>query len=444
MARTPLDLHDVQANVLRPVAYPLATYVFLEVQHRPRAAAWLHGLLPSVTTAAPWSVKPHVVTTVAVSNSGLGAFGVPVSVRDSFPTAFRDGMAARASVLGDSGASDPSHWDAPHAGAAHLLVTLHTRNLDELARAVDELERSAGDGGLAVHTQQPAHRLLHGREHFGFVDGMGQPAVAGVATAPPAQGSPPSHWWQRAWRPLAVGEFVHGHPDNDGVPGPAPMAPFARNGTFTVYRKLAQDVPGFRAHVDEQARRRGLDPDLVAAKLVGRWQDGTPLVLSPDAPDPELAADPRRVNDFGYRDDVDGYRCPVGAHIRRANPRDALGFGASITGRHRMLRRGMPYGREFDPARGEDEERGLVFVAHVADIERQFEFVQAQWCNDGDAFGLGTDSDGVLGGQGKMTVQGNPPWFVSPLGRFVTTRAGIYLYTPSMTGLRALATGGAS
>ena len=107
-----------------------------------------------------------------------------------------------------------------------------------------------------------------------------------------------------------------------------------------------------------------------------------------------------------------------------------------------MLRRGMPYGRSFDDAPA--EERGLVFMAFVADIERQFEFVQAQWCNDGDAFGLGTDGDGILGGDGgqKMTVQGDPPWFVSPLGRFVTTRAGAYLYKPGLRALRTLAEGG--
>jgi Dyp-type peroxidase family len=443
MARR-LDLDDIQANILRPLAYPLATHVFLEVENRARAAAWLGRLLPEVTTAAPWTTKPDVARTVAVTHAGLAALGVPSSVLESFPRVFRDGMAARAGLLGDTGASDPAGWERPGAGA-HLLVTVHTRDLTLLGEAVGALGASAGSSGLTVHAEQPSHRLLYGREHFGFVDGMGQPSIDGVATAPPAQGSPPSHWWQRGWQPLAVGEFLHGHPDNDGVPGPAPLPPFDRNGTFLVYRKLAQDVAGFRAHVAEQARRRRLDPELVAAKLVGRWPDGTPLVRSPDGPDPRLAADPRRVNDFDYGGDPDGFRCPLGAHIRRTNPRDALGFGASITGRHRMLRRGMPYGRELAEGAPDDGvDRGLVFAAYVADIERQFEFVQAQWCNDGNAFGLGLDRDGVLGCDGdatKMTVQGDPPWFVTPLGRFVTTRAGAYLYAPSISGLRALARG---
>jgi hypothetical protein len=112
-----------------------------------------------------------------------------------------------------------------------------------------------------------------------------------------------------------------------------------------------------------------------------------------------------------------------------------------------MLRRGMPYGPSLpDGAPDDGVERGLLFVAYVADPVRQFEFVQAQWCNDGNAFGLGADCDGVLGGDagsGKMTVQGDPPWFVSPLGRFVTTRAGAYLYSPGLRALHTLAEGGA-
>jgi Dyp-type peroxidase family len=445
MAPARLELADVQGNVLRPFAYPLAAYAFLEVTDRTAAAAWLRATASIVTTAEPWDEKPDVTRTIAFTAVGLRAIGVPRVVLDSFPAAFTEGLVARAAALGDTGPSAPAGWDPPHPASAHILVTLHTRNFNRLGEEVEALRAGVGRHGLAVHHVEPAHRLLEGREHFGFVDGMGQPAIAGFSTAPPAQGSPPSHWWQRGWQPLAVGEFLHGHPDNDGVPGPAPAAPFDRNGTFLVYRKLAQDVAGFRAHVADQATRRALDAELVAAKLVGRWRDGTPLVTSPNRPDEAVASDAARVNDFSYADDGDGYRCPIGAHVRRANPRDALGFGGAITGRHRMLRRGMPYGPPLDEGAADDgQDRGLIFVAYVADLVRQFEFVQAQWCNDGNAFGLGADCDGVLGsdaGSGKMTVQSDPPWFVSPLGRFVTTRAGAYLYTPGLRALRWLADG---
>ena len=184
---------------------------------------------------------------------------------------------------------------------------------------------------------------------------------------------------------------------------------------------------------------------MLAAKIVGRWPDGTPLVRSPDAPDPALAADPARINDFSYRDDADGLRCPIGSHIRRANPRDAEGFWSGrLTNRHRIIRRGRPYGPPLPPGELEDDgvERGLIFVCFNADIWRQFETIQALWIDDGDPFGLGPDKDFLVGEPhgtaGKMTIQGRPPFFLKPQPRFVTMRGGEYLYRPSIGGLRAL------
>jgi len=152
-------------------------------------------------------------------------------------------------------------------------------------------------------------------------------------------------------------------------------------------------------------------------------------------------------NDFRYLpDDSDGYVCPAGAHIRRANPRDALGHGGALTRRHRIIRRGLPYGTPLAPGTEDDEDRGLVFVCHNADIERQFETVQAQWCNDGDAFGLGDDRDYLLGdtgGTGKMTipVRGSSPRFIAAQPDIVLTRGSEYLFTPGIRALRLLASG---
>jgi hypothetical protein len=187
-------------------------------------------------------------------------------------------------------------------------------------------------------------------------------------------------------------------------------------------------------------------PDLLAAKLVGRWPDGTPLARSPARPDPALAADPARINDFAYGDDADGLRCPIGAHIRRANPRDAEGFWSGrLTSRHRIIRRGRPYGEPLPDGALEDDgvERGLIFICFNADIWRQFETIQALWIDDGDPFGLGPDKDFLVGEPhgtvGKMTIQGRPPFFLKPQPRFVTLRGGEYLYRPSVSGLRWLA-----
>jgi Dyp-type peroxidase family len=252
------------------------------------------------------------------------------------------------------------------------------------------------------------------------------------------------------WRDVAPGEFLLGHRDEDGGLPEAPAAPFDRNGTFMVYRKLAMDVAAFRRFVAEQGERFPGGPDALAAKIVGRWPDGTPLSLSPERPDPELVSDPARINDFTYGDDPHGLKCPVGAHIRRANPRDAEGFfGGKLSDRHRIVRRGRPYGPRLPEGVLEDDgvDRGLVFVCFQSDLWRQFETIQALWIDDGDPFGLGADKDFLIGepsgnGAGKMTIQGDPPFVVRPQPRFVTTRGGEYLILPSISALRRLADGG--
>jgi deferrochelatase/peroxidase EfeB len=171
-------------------------------------------------------------------------------------------------------------------------------------------------------------------------------------------------------------------------------------------------------------------------------------MMSPDIPDDGLAADygpGGRINDFRYKNDPDGLRCPLGAHVRRANPRDALGWQGRLTKRHRMIRRGMPYGRPpADPARPDGVDRGLMFVCHQASIERQFEVVQGQWLNDGDGFWLGVEKDLLtLGGHGEgMTIAGRPPAFLRKPPHFVTTRGGGYFFTPGINALRTISAGG--
>jgi Dyp-type peroxidase family len=182
--------------------------------------------------------------------------------------------------------------------------------------------------------------------------------------------------------------------------------------------------------------------DLLAAKLIGRWRDGTPLDASPDRPDPALAADPDRNNTFDYGDDQLGYRCPIGAHTRRANPRLSLPFDGKLVNRHRLIRRGLPYGPALPEGAADDGvDRGVMFACFQADLERQFEFIQSQWLNDGNAFRLGTDKDPLLGdndGTGKFTIHGTPPVFLAPMSRLVTTVGGEYFFAPGINGLAYL------
>ena len=444
----PLDLDDIQGNILRGYGFPAAGYLFVRVDDPAAGRRWLGELVDPITTAAEWvEGKPEHTLNVAVTATGLSALGVPESLLRTFPHPFREGMRARAELLGDAGPSDPSAWDPGLGdGTAHVLVTVDSLHTEALGEHLDDLRRSIDrpGSGLAVVHEQRAAIHAGARDQFGFADGFAQPMVehAGMP-ARTGRGTPGR---TKGWKPVKAGEFVLGYEDEDRVLADAPAAPLGDNGTFMVYRKLYQDVAGFRRFLQDEGTRFPGGEELLAAKIVGRWRDGTPLVLSPDRPDPSIAGNPEVIDDFRYGGDPAGHRCPIGAHIRRANPRDALGWGGVRTKRHRIIRRGMPYG---DPLPGgvlDDDgvDRGLVFVCFQASLDRQFETIQRQWCNDGNIFGIGADRDFLLGGpagNGKMTIQGTPPYFLSGLLPFVQTRGGEYLFMPGLDALRALAAG---
>ena len=139
---------------------------------------------------------------------------------------------------------------------------------------------------------------------------------------------------------------------------------------------------------------------LLGAKMVGRWQSGAPLALAPDKDDPELGADDARNNAFLYGDDLRGFKCPAGAHARRANPRDAFdGEGGVDVRLHRMIRRGTSYGPPLPDGVLEDdgEARGIIFVFAGSHLKRQFEFVKTQWLNDGIFIGAPQEADPLVG-----------------------------------------------
>jgi Dyp-type peroxidase family len=441
---TRLQLEDIQGNTLRPYGFENAAFLFVRVDDAELGRRWLGARADEVTTAEPWEEgKPMTTLNVRLTYSGLAALGVPERLLATFPDEFRAGMAARAALLGDVGANSPDTWEGGlGTGEAHVLLRIDAQRPEALADEMARLKTTVEPFGAIVNEQEAAF-LPSGRNHFGYVEGAGAVAVMGSGVPHNRGEGIPER--RGGWRPLKPGEFVLGYEDEDGELPDAPDEPLGRNGSFMVYRKLFMDVPRFTAFIREAARLAGDDEELVAAKMMGRWRDGTPLVLSPDRPDPELAADPTRVNDFRYGNDLDGARCPLGAHIRRANPRDALGWHGSLSLRHRMIRRGVSYGPPAeDPSVDDGIDRGLAFTCFVASIERQFETVQATWINDGNVFGLSGDKDFLLGPEdpsGKMTIHGNPPVFLTPQPGFVRVRGGEYLFQPGIAALRAIAAG---
>jgi Dyp-type peroxidase family len=436
-------LTDIQAMVVRFYRLDYAKYYFLRFDNAEQGRAWIGRIGPCVTSANEWDEQGNDLEftwNVGLTYPGLQTLGLPDESLRSFAAEFREGMTARATFLGDTGPSAPEHWDAglgTDPSAVHALLVLYARDPDVRAREDAWLRGILADlPGVRIGFEQEAALLPTGREHFGYRDGIGQPATENSGAAPlPGQ----THI-------VRTGEFVLGYPDETGDLPPAPTPDIlGRHGSYLALRKLAQDVAAFRAFVTEQAAALGVDDEFMAAKLMGRWRSGAPLVLAPEQDDPVLGADSQRNNDFGFLEsDPAGFACPHASHIRRGYSRDQKPEKIGGQQRHRILRVGMPYGAGLPEGAPDDgADRGLVFVFIGASIERQFEFVQTAWMNDGDFLQHGTDRDPISGandGTTNVVLPWKPIRYrIKGIPRFVTTRGGGYFFMPSLTALGWLA-----
>lgn len=467
-AEGPLEPADIQGNVLR--GYPrlnYATLLWVRVDDPAQGRGWLGEVADGVATEA--SPKPtQTARNLALGFAGLRAMGVPEELLRRFPEEFREGMEARSTrLLGDTRDSAPERWEPGLREQQRGHVLLMLQAADRKLR--ENLEKEAREA-IDRHRLHVVHREVSDpldpdakpdelrREHFGFADGFSQPVIEGtpgrnrdLKRGVRWSGVPVKEERKdEDWRPIRTGEFLLGHCDEDGV-HPRP-ARFYLNGSFLVFRKLQQNVAAFRDAVADNARDfAGLGgvgaaadaQEEVAAKIVGRRRDGAPL----SRPDSDRHRDLKELDDFGYLDeDPRGARCPLGAHIRRANPRDALIGGVQRTRRHRIVRRGMPYGSELPLGQPDDGTRGLLFVCFNASIGRQFETVQS-WCLDGNLFDVPDEPDFLLGGGDErvtMTVQmepPSPPRFLVRRTPLVVTRGGGYFFYPSVNALGAIANG---
>jgi Dyp-type peroxidase family len=456
-----LELEDVQGLVARGYGdLPSAGFILAGIEDPARANAWLRTLVDEVAPASQRS-RDHAVH-VAFTIAGLSKLGMQGSGADWFSIEFIGGMTAshRRRVLGDAPGS--WEWGGPRTPAIDVLLMLYARGPAEMRAMREDHSDRLLAGGMQRITGLGT-RDLDGQEHFGFHDGVSQPFVEGLSKTGPALNT------------VRAGEFVLGYQNEYGLyttsplvdaasdrGGVLPASPehasqrdFGRNGTYLVFRQLEQDVPGFwryAASVEEAGEQSSAIA--VAAKMVGRWPSGAPLVVSPDRDDESLSDD----NDFSFHEpDRSGTRCPVGSHIRRANPRDSLdpdpGSMASVAvnKRHRLLRRGRSYGRRIGIAAAlsgsgpadEERERGLHFICLNANIARQFEFVQHTWLNNPKFGDLYDDPDplvGVTDGPRAFTIQGAPVRRRLPeMPSFVSVRGGGYFFMPGIRALRYLA-----
>jgi Dyp-type peroxidase family len=454
-----LNATDIQGFVLRGYNLPVARYLFLRLEDAKRARNLIRLLLSQITTGQRWDGgKPQSTLNIGFTFRGLQRLELPLATLTTFPVEFQQGMRQRAELLGDTGVNAPEHWDPVwHESDVHVWLGINGQTAEALDTCQASVQSALDEtgGAILLGAQNAAAVVMNGKpttnEHFGFTDGFGNPEYLGVErSSQPGQGKLLDDG--KTWAPLATGELLLGYADEAGE---LPVAPvphlLAANGTFMVYRKLHQNLATFRAWLDHQSTLYGGGKEKLAAKLIGRWRDGTPIELSPDRPDSSIAQDPSRSTNFTYGTDAAGTRCPMGAHIRRVHPRDAFGFKGRLINRRRITRRGLPYGpfAPEDQSVADTDDRGVIFMVLNASLSRQFEFVQQQWVQYGNDSHLGNDKDVLMGnhgGHGRFVVQGdttpaNPPFVCSNLPDFVELRGGDYFFVPSITALGMIALG---
>ena len=440
-----LPLDDIQGLILRGYGMDALSVFILRVE-RPVEARRALGTL-GVASAVPWDAKPESCVNVALTYEGLAALGLSSDSLKSFPVEFSQGAIARAQLVGDVGTNAPEHWRPPLAQAGiHVLVFLFAQDAVARTAASDRL-RSTCHGPLTELTVMHGDMLPGQVAHFGYRDGFSQPTVAGGPRGLLADILPEA----------PAGEFLLGYQSQFSeftYPVPTPVA-LGRNGSYVALRVLEQDCAAFEALLVEAQASYGISGEALAAKLVGRWRNGTPLTLSPDtdSPNPPIPLD--QLNSYDYApsdsdpnayDDRRGYRCPIGSHMRRNNPRHSVVAGNGGL-RRRIVRRGLPYGPPFDPSNPNDGvERGLLGLFVAVSLKDQFEFLMNDWVN-GDTFapGLAGTKDPLLrrqgGDTGTFTIprEGQPPIVVTGLPQLVRTRGAAYGFLPSLTALQYLA-----
>jgi deferrochelatase/peroxidase EfeB len=478
-----LKLEDIQGLILRGYRMPMVRHLLLKVRV-PAAARRTFGRLvsgdeadaPQITTAQNWHVgfepgpgdnpaeapryKPDYCLNLGITWPGL----VALEVKDRVPSlsfksfsAFVAGAAQRAALVGDTGPSAPDNWVGGFGtGNDQVLVTVHAMSPEAMTTCSERLSALFAEGdafeelwrgdGMALMEMQDGELVPTTKVHFGYTDGISMTTIRGG----PERYKPDHQQPCEPWLFVLLAEA-----ENYFVPEPRDLG---LNGSFAVFKMIQTDVVGFENFL--RSKKDQIDPELLAAKMCGRWRNGVPLALSPDTDSPPGGLSPEQLNNFEYVDadgsgDPRGLRCPVGAHIRRINPRGQPVAGQGRPGgsnnTHRLIRRGMPYGPVYDPTQLYDGiERGLLGYFINSNIENQYEFVLSQWVNDSEFAGAvrlhPKSKDPLIGTQDPAEsifviprTDGAPPIRITGLSSFITTQAAAYCFLPSVTAIKFIA-----
>lgn len=469
-----IETKDLQGLIKRGYGkQKFGTYLLAQIVDSPGFKVWLETHIDNITNAA--ISKPEHAMNVAFTCQGLQRLGVPDAALASFSREWRESMVTteRSMRLGDTQHNHPDNWEwgAPQHPDIHLMLCGFFESSKALRAWCEQIEAL---DCLTIIKSLPTHSLPNAKEHFGFRDGISQPAIKGL------------HQASESFNLLATGEFVLGHKNEYDEVAPVPSISteldehlqlksnrkgeslLGYNGSYLVFRQLEQDVKAFWQYVDEQSKdeyNKSHDQSrlLYAAKMVGRWPNGK--LVKPGAtaqPSSGIAHAPD--NKFTFENDEQGAGCPLGSHIRRSNPRATLSGQSkakdaiTTSNRHRILRRGRAYGEPlaspmtpdaFLQAEDSGQERGLYFICLNSDIGRQFEFVQQTWLNNSKFRGLYDEVDPIAGVKAEaylssghhFTIPGKPfRHRLRQVPPFIKVKGGAYFFLPSFRALKFLAT----
>jgi deferrochelatase/peroxidase EfeB len=436
-----LELEDIQHYLLTRPHATIAQYNFITFRSAEAGRNWVNALsdiVGNTKTVMAASENDMRWVSLAFTFNGLRKLGLDEDSLATFPEPFRQGMAARAQMLGDTGQNHPDNWeDKITSEDLHAVVILFARDKAERERCIKQHDEYIKDNpgveilsSLLIEAVPP---LDYVHEHFGYRDRITTPVIEGMGI----EATPGSN------APSKPGEFFLGYPDEAGV---IPVQPqpeiLSKNGSFLGYRKIREHVGAFRDFLKANGKTPE-EQELVAAKIMGRWRKtGAPLVLCPDKDDRELGFDEKRNNNFDYEKmDPHGYACPVTSHIRRMNVRDTK--VSRIMNRRLIIRRGGTYGPYLpEDAHDDGANRGIAVFGGCADLARQFEFLISVWANDPEFQEL-NEKDPFAGsndGPFELTIPKRPiKKKLKGLNAFTTVTGGAYFFLPGIKGLKYLA-----
>jgi len=478
---TPLELSEIQAYLFNEYKeMGSSKYYLLQSKDAIAAKKFLASVADNITHAN--ATIGETAVNIGFTGKGLMALGYSNEENmHSFSREFREGMvtAHRQRLLGDFDSSDPSKWQwgGPNNEQVDIILMVFAKN-ESIAENYFQSLKQKFEPGLSIVHILDGKPLPKDREHFGFRDGISQPVIKGSNVAPAGNNND-----------LNPGEFVLGYKNEYDVYPDAPLLKVPQgnakllpdnpggyedktkgkrfkdiglNGTYFVLRQLEQNVNGYWSFIkkqatDENGNVNNAEATKIAAKMMGRWPSGAPLVKHADK-DPGDDSEDKDDNSFSYKtEDEDGEKCPFGSHIRRMNPRDQFeestaGVSLSLTRRHRIIRRVRSYGEDFIGSAENHTptgEVGLLFGCFNANISKQFEFIQYTWANSPKFKRLYDDPDPIIGVR-ECPVTGAKQNFTIPqktvnkvipnLQRFVTVKGGAYFFIPSIRTLKFLST----